>query len=232
MDPVPESTRGFLPPQQRRSRDALARLLTATLVTLEAHGLDGATIPRIAREADMAPASIYRRFRDRNALYRAALMLELETGAAASLETLRLESFADRTLEGVVGGLVALTLRQYRSQPGLMRALTRFIERDSDETFRSNALAIVADNFQRMVDLLRTFENEITHPQPGRAITFALLTMATIIEVRALEEVSMWNELLPMSDRELRKEVATIVLAHLRVSAGKAEKSKRSRRAK
>jgi AcrR family transcriptional regulator len=228
MRRMSESTRGFLPPQQRRSRDALARLLRATLETLDERGLDGATIPRIARAAGMAPASVYRRFRDRDALFRAAMTLALETGAAASGDTLRLDAFKDRTLEGVVAGLVAMTLQQYRSHPGLMRALTRFIEQDSDKTFRSNALAIVADNYRRMVDLLLTFRDEITHPQPRRAITFALLTMATIIEVRALEPVSMWDELLPMSDRELKKDVATIVLAHLRCSAGTA--GERSRR--
>src|SRR3546814_16186659 len=41
------------PPQQERSRRTHARLLEATLKTLAEHGLDGATIPRIARVADV-----------------------------------------------------------------------------------------------------------------------------------------------------------------------------------
>jgi hypothetical protein len=40
--------------------------------------------------------------------------------------------------------------------------------------------------------------------------------MATIIEVRALEQVSMWHELLPMTDPELHGEVTQNVLAYLR----------------
>jgi AcrR family transcriptional regulator len=209
-------TSGFLAPQQQRSRETLARLLKATIAMLEEHGLDGSTIPRIAAAASVAPASVYRRFRDRDALYRAALMDALEKSAAASRKTLRIESFEDQTLEGVVGQLVAITMQQYRSQPGIMRALTRFIENDSDEEFRSNALAIVAGNFERIIDMLLAFRSQIAHPNPRRAITFGLLTMATIIEVRALEQVSMWHELMPISDRQLQAEVTRNFLAYLR----------------
>ena len=207
---------GFLAPQQQRSRETLARLLKATIETLEEYGLDGATIPRIASAAGVAPASVYRRFRDRDALYRAALMDALERSAAASRKTLRLESFKDRTLEGVIGRLVAISIEQYRSQPGIMRALTRFIENDSDEDFRSRALAIVAGNFERIIEMLMAFRDQIAHPNPRRAITFGLLTMATIIEVRSLEQVSMWHELMPISDHQLQAEVTRNFLAYLR----------------
>jgi AcrR family transcriptional regulator len=209
-------TSGFLAPQQQRSRETLARLLKATIKTLEEYGLEGATIPRIASAAGIAPASVYRRFRDRDGLYRAALMDALERSAAASRETLRLESFKDRTLEGVVSRLVAITIKQYRSQPGLMRALTRFIENDSDEEFRSRALAVVAGNFELIIEMLMAFRGEIKHRNTRGAITFGLLTMATIIEVRALEPVSMWHELMPISDRELQDEVTRNFLAYLR----------------
>lgn len=207
---------GLLAPRQQRSRETLNRLLKATVETLEEYGLDGATIPRIASAAGVAPASVYRRFRDRDALYRAALMDALERSAAASRKTVRLESFKDRTLEGVVSRLVAIIIEQYRSQPGIMRALTRFIENDSDEEFRSRALAIVAGNFERIIEMLMAFRDQITHPRPRRAITFGLLTMATIIEVRALEQVSMWHELMPISDRQLQAEVTRNFLAYLR----------------
>jgi AcrR family transcriptional regulator len=207
---------GILEPQQQRSRDTLARLLKATIATLERHGLEGATIPRIAAAAGVAPASVYRRFRDRDALFRAALTDALERSAAANRTLLRLETFKERTLEGLAGRLVALTLQQYRSQPGLMRALTRFIETDTDEHFRANALALVAGNFERLTDMLLAFRSEIAHPNPKRAITFALLTMATVAEVRALEEVSMWHQLMPLSDRELQTQLTRNFVAYLR----------------
>jgi AcrR family transcriptional regulator len=207
-----------LAPQQERSRETVARLLKATIEMLEEHGLDGATIPRIAEAAGVAPASVYRRFEDRNALFRAALTDALEKSTAVARKTLRLESFEDQSLAGVVARIVTMTLQQYHVQPGLMRALTRFVETDPDKHFRSTALALLSGNFEQLIDLLLAFKDEIRHPNPRRAITFALLTMATIIEVRALEQVSMWHELLPMADRELHAEVTQNVLAYLRSS--------------
>jgi AcrR family transcriptional regulator len=207
---------GSLAPQQARSRETVARLLKATIKMLEEHGLDGATIPRIAEAAGVAPASVYRRFEDRNALFRAALLDVLAKSAAAARKTLHLESFEDQSLAGVVGRLVTITMQQYRAQPRLMKALARFVETDPDKHFRSNALAIVSGNFEQFIDMLLTFKDEIPHQSPRRAITFGLLTMATIIEVRALEQVSMWHELLPMADRELHSEVTQNVLAYLR----------------
>lgn len=211
---------GPLAPQQQRSRDTVARLLASTIATLETHGLEGATIPRIAAAAGVAPASVYRRFEDRDALYRAALLDALETSAEASRRTLRLESFNDRTLEGVVARLVAITLQQYRAQPGLMRALTRFIEQDADLGFRVKALALISGNFERIVGVLLTFRNQVTHRDPRRAITFALLTMATIIEVQALEQVSMWHELMPLSQKKLHAELTRNFLAYLTLPTG------------
>jgi AcrR family transcriptional regulator len=207
-----------LAPQQERSRETVARLLKATIEMLEEHGLDGATIPRIAEAAGVAPASVYRRFEDRNALFRAALTDALEKSAAVVRKTLRLESFEDQSLAGVVARIVTMTMQQYHVQPGLMRALTRFVETDWDTQFRSTAVALLSANFERLIDLLLAFKDEIPHPNPRRAITFGLLTMATIIEVRALEQVSMWHELLPMADRELHAEVTQNVLAYLRSS--------------
>lgn len=214
---MPKRTgRDVFAPKQQRSRDTVTRLLKATTDTLDMHGLDDATIPRIAGAAGVAPASVYRRFRDRDALIRAALMHALEQSAAANQATLRLEAFTERTLEGVVGRLVALTLAQYRERPGLMRALTRFVETTTDDDFRARALAVVSRNFETLVDLLLAFRHDIPDPDPRRAITFALLTMATVIEVRALERVSMWHELLPVSDEEMQAAVARNVVAHLR----------------
>lgn len=205
-----------LAPKQRRSRDTAARLLAATIATLEEHGLHGTTIPRIADAAGVAPSGIYRRFRDRDALIRAALIDALETSADNVQRSLSVEAFKTRTLDGVVAGLVRLSIRQYRANPGFMRALTRFVEQDADDDFRERALALVAANYERIIDVVLTFRAEIAHRDARRAVTFALLTMATVIEVRALESVSMWHQLLPLTDDELGAQVTRAFLAYLK----------------
>jgi AcrR family transcriptional regulator len=204
-----------LEPQQQRSRETLSRLLTATIGMLEEYGLNGATIPRIADAAGVAPASVYRRFRDKDALYRAAFLQALETSAEATRKTMRIESFKDQTLEGVAGALVSAVLKQYRVSPGVIRALLRFVEDDTDKAFRKRTLTIISGNFERIIEVLLKFRAQITHPNPRRAVIFALLSMVTAVEVRTLEEVSLWRELLPISDKDLHRELTRSLLAYL-----------------
>jgi AcrR family transcriptional regulator len=205
-------TEGFFLPQQQRSRETLVRLITATLATLEEHGLEGATISRIASVAKIAPASVYRRFRDRNALYRVALLDMLE--GSADQDSV-IEHSGEQTLEAQVHRMVSLTLQQYRSRPGLMRALTRFIDSDSDEEFRTRALRSISTNYERFADRLVAYRGQILNPDPHKAIIFALLTMGTVIEVRALEQVSMWNELTRLSDEDFVTEITRNFLGYL-----------------
>lgn len=205
-------TKGFLVPQQNRSRETLRRLIRATLETLEEHGLEGATIPRIAGVAGIAPASVYRRFRDKNALYRVALLDALERSTGEDLLNDRSDGL---TLEAFVLETVGMTLQQYKLRPGLMRALTRFVESDLDDEFRARALHLLSINFERLAGKLLAYRDQIPHSDPHKAIIFALLTMATVIEDRALEQVSMWKELTRFSDEEFTAEVTKNFLGYL-----------------
>lgn len=204
-------------PKQQRSRKTLQRLLVATIRMLNEHGLAGATIPRIARAADIAPASIYRRFPDRDALYRAAFTHALEQSVVNNRERLGIEAFADRSLEGVITGLLGLIIRQYAEYPRLMRAFSRFTETDSDASFKRHALELVSTNLRFAIDLIeRQFRGTISHRRPRRAITLALLTAVSAIETRAAEQASGWHAMLPsLSDGALKKELTLLVLRYL-----------------
>ncbi|GAC1551211.1 MAG: hypothetical protein NVS3B16_25940 [Vulcanimicrobiaceae bacterium] len=193
----------------------LARLLVATIETLEHHGLAGTTIPRVAAVAGVAPASVYRRFPDKDALFRAAFLSALEDGGDASRRAVRRPAPKQQSLEAVVRDLVAEIGEQYRDRPGLLRALVRFVETDTDRAFRKEALRRVACGFGKIGDALLAFRQQIRHTDPERAVLFGLLTVVTILEVRALDEVSMWRELLPVSDEETQAELVRMLLAYL-----------------
>lgn len=204
------------PPKQQRSRETLARLLEATIDTLEKHGLDGATIPRIAQAAKAAPASVYRRFRDKEALFRAAFIDALERSNAVNAAAIP-PVLKGRTLEWVAGMLARSLLAQYRTRPGLMRALIRFTENDTDNEFRERAMALVAGNAGIIVDtIVEQFRDEIAHPDPRHAVTFASLALANIAESLALDEFSLWHAILPMSDEDLCLELQRLFLNYLR----------------
>src|SRR5262245_15990282 len=71
-----------LPAAQERSRRTRDRLLDAAEAVLAHEGLDGATVPAIAREAGVAVGSVYRRFPDKDALMRGVYERFFREGAA------------------------------------------------------------------------------------------------------------------------------------------------------
>ena len=122
-----------------------------------------------------------------------------------------------RTLEQVASVLARSILAQYQARPGLMRALIRFTENDTDEAFKLRARSLVAGNVGMIVDtIVEQFQDEIARPDPERAVTFALLTLANIVETRALEAFSLWHTMLPISDDELCVELQRLFLNYLR----------------
>lgn len=203
------------PPKQQRSRDTLARLLEATIETVNEHGLAGTTIPRIAERAKVAPASIYRRFRDKEALLRSAFigMLERSNAVNAAAIPAHLEG---HTLEWVAGALARSLIAQYRRNPNLMRALIRFTESDDDQKFRARAMSLVARNASFMVDaIVKRFSAQIAATDLHRAVTFATLVMANVVETRTLESSSLWSEMLPVDDDTLVAELKRLFVSYL-----------------
>lgn len=203
------------PPKQQRSREALARLLEATIAVVRKDGLAGATIPRIAEAASMAPASVYRRFRDKESLLRTAFIDVLERSNAANSAAIP-PTLEGHTFEWVAGALVRSVIQQYRLQPALMRAFIRFVENDDDEAFRLRAMKLVISNTALVVDeIVRRFSDRIAHADPRRAVTFITLAVANVIETQALESFSLWTEMLPLNDEELIAQLKHMFLTFL-----------------
>lgn len=207
-------TKAIAAPQQKRSQATLERLLKATIEALDEHGLEGAVIPRIAALAGVAPASVYRRFANKDALMRAALLHVLE----ASREANRLglpAMLQGPTLAASVDALIGLMFAQYRQHPRLVRALAQFIDADEDEAFIATARAIMAENLEFSVQCLLVHRDQIRHPVPERALRFALLHAITSIEAITLGPVSLWQSVLPEPDEALARELARSFVGYL-----------------
>lgn len=203
-------SRDIYPPRQRRSQATLDSLLDATIRTLDAEGLDGATIPRIAALAGVAPASVYRRFVNKDALIRAALLAMLENSRSEAFVVGGGETLPDAALR-----LMTLLFRQYRQHPRLLRALVRFMESDGDAAFLAEARAIVAGNLELLVEPLLVFEDGIGHGDPRTALRFAMLQAVTSIEAIALEPYSLWHTAVAATDEELAQRFADAFVAYL-----------------
>jgi AcrR family transcriptional regulator len=202
-------------PKQQRSRDTLERLLAATVKVLEQDGWDGATVPAIAKAAKVAPASVYRRFVDKDALLRATFLHMLRQSNDINRDTLA-KGVQCETLEETAARLISALFEQYRRYPRLLRALTRFMESDKDEAFGRSARLHIAENFNLVVDALLPFRAEIRHPLPRRALQFALLSAGSAMEAYALDSTSLWHTVLPLSEKELKGELTRGFVAYLR----------------
>jgi len=202
-------------PKQQRSRETLDRLLAATIKILDEEGLEGAVIPKIAAAAKVAPASVYRRFVDKDALLRAAFLHMLRKSNELNRELVG-KALLRKTLEESAVELMNVLFDQYKRHPRLLRASAKFLETDTDPDFSRDARLHVAENISLVVDALLAFRVEIEHRFPRRALQFAVLTAASAIEGYALEPSSMWHVMAPVSEKELKAELARTFVAYLR----------------
>src|SRR5262245_21300658 len=118
--------RKSLEPRQERSRESLRRLLKAAAEVLGQRGVEGTTIPRIARHAGLTPGAVYRRFHDKEALLETAILGILERQDERLKTTMSAETAARIPLgvlaEQSIGGMVTV----YRMNAPLLRAMRQF----------------------------------------------------------------------------------------------------------
>lgn len=204
-------------PKQARSRETLDCLLRATVQVLDEHGLENATIPRIAEVAGLAPASVYRRFEDKDALIRAALLSVLQASSVAVKEVFQPDRFADKTLEAAARRVIDGIFKQNRRHPRLVTALKRFSEREGEKEFEAAATQITAENFQTLVTALAACKDLADLKDRDAKLLFALLTVSTAIEIMTLEPTSLWNVLLTESDEEVQAKLTKMLMAYLTI---------------
>src|SRR5215831_3547572 len=117
-----------LAPQQERSRESLRKLQKATAEVLGQHGVEGATIPRIAQHAGLTPGAVYRRFHDKEALLEEVILGILERQEERMKTGLTPEKVAQIPLpvfaEQVIGSMVL----SYRVNAPLLRAMRQFVQ--------------------------------------------------------------------------------------------------------
>lgn len=211
--------RNVLPAYQERSRESLRKLLQATVEVLGQHGVEGATIPRIAQHAGLTPGSIYRRFHDKEALLETAILGILEaqetnmrTGMTpiASAQV-PLAIFAEQVITGMVV--------TYRSKAPLLRAMKQFSQARQGTAFVKKACKLEVTFFERLVDLFLTHRQEIRHPDPRIAVSMALMmVVGTLFQLVVFPtELKLWKGLLPKDDQALKKELTRAFLNYLGV---------------
>lgn len=208
-----------LEPQQERSRESLRRLRRAAAEVLGQHGVEGATIPRIAAHAGLTPGAIYRRFSDKDALIESVIMdifARQDKGLQAGLTRemgrhLPLAVFAEQIVHSL--------LVSYRAHAGLLRAMRQFVQSRRGTPFWRKLARLEKRSYERLVDLLLTHAEDIRHPEPKMAVALGMMmVISTLHEVVVnTPDAYYWKDLLPRNDQSLKRELTRGLLDYLGV---------------
>jgi AcrR family transcriptional regulator len=214
-----------LEPQQERSRESERKLLKAAAEVLGQHGVDGATIPRIARHAGLTPGAVYRRFRDKDELLETTILGILERQDERTKVGLAPKAAAQIPLPVFADQIIGSMVISYRANAALLRAMRQFVQGRAHTEFWTKASVLELRAFRRVVDLFVVHRGEIKHLQPKMAVALGLMTViSTLFElVVQPQEPSLYKGLWPQDDRTLKKELVRAFLNYLGVTSGAEE---------
>jgi AcrR family transcriptional regulator len=208
------------PPVQKRSRKTLERLLDAAEFILARHGLQGATLPRIAARARLSPASVYRRFRDKDALVAAVFERLAKRSSAESAAAVNPEAVRHLGLKQFSSNIIAGMIRSYRADAGLSRAALQYAEQHWNADSVRYSRDSEARSFQQMVETFLIWRDQITHPQPELAIRFAFVMVALALrELILFDRAYLFEPILPIDDELLASELTRVFLQYLGIGS-------------
>jgi AcrR family transcriptional regulator len=217
-----------LAPQQARSRESLNKLLRAAQEILGQKGVEGATIPVIAQHAGLTPGAVYRRFRDKDALLEAVILSMLKRQDEGIRVALTPDMARQIPLPVFAEQLIHSTLVSYRRHAGMIRAMRQFSQARLQTPFFRKVARLEVSTYHYLVELFLERREEIQHPEPKIAVSFAIMMLiSTLTELVVAEgDLRLWKTLLPRDDAALKAELARAFLSYLGVkqkSAGSQE---------
>jgi AcrR family transcriptional regulator len=205
------------PPQQARSRASLLRLLEAAVDLLGERRFEEASVAEIARRAGASVGAFYSRFPGKGALITYLNDQLFDRGREKWDEFLAPERWKGRPAADIVGAVVRRIVESRRAHRGLLRALSLYARSQPDPRFAEHATALNRHVHGRLRALLLEREDEISHPDPGRAVALGLLLVDGATREAILFGETAWLPGRP-SDTVLVRELTGAWLAYLGVS--------------
>jgi AcrR family transcriptional regulator len=208
------------PPQQARSRETLRRLLDAAETVIARHGLEGATLPRIARQARVSPANMYRRFRNKDALIAAVFSRFSDMQAESADRPLDTEAIREMGLRPFVRQWIGALVSSYRARADLMRATIEYARNNAAQPFVKRQVELEGRSFDKMAEALLIFRDEIRHPEPELAVRWAMLMPGFALrELMLFDKANLTRRLVSLDDAQLQEELVRVFLGYLGVDS-------------
>lgn len=176
-------------PRQRRSRDLLERLVAAARSLLDERDFETIGIADIAERAEVSVGVLYTRFPTKE-----HLLVHLASHFAKEAADQTLEAFADdRVAYLSLAELAELyftgVAKMFAKNRRMLRSITLLVRTTEHAELRSIVAGFNAAVHQRFTECVLRHRRRIRHPDPERAVGYALLAgSATLRELILYEE--------------------------------------------
>jgi AcrR family transcriptional regulator len=220
------------PARQARSRQTLDRILQATRELLHEKKFEAITVAEIVQRARSSCGAFYARFPSKEALLPAlydAYSDELRTEATVWSDP---SAWGERSLAVRVARMVRFVIRDFRATRPILRPLALYA-RQRPGAISPEARRIRREKHHAACAFLLECRDEITHPDPERAVDLAAYFMAAIGRDKILFGDAPHASSVEIEDAALEEELIRMTLAYLcgdSASGGSASETARSNR--
>lgn len=205
-------------PKQARSEATLQRLLDAAEALICERGFAAVSIGELVRSAASSVGGFYARFRDKDELLR-ALNERHHVRLASTLEVLTHPvSWEGVSLPEMVRTLLSVQDAEHRGRQKLLAAVLEATARDPGAW--QGAIAFRARVIDAVAGILLMRRDEIRHPDPERAVRFALSQALAVSDQRAMYSHIDSPGLGEMDDETTRQELERSILGYLTYDQG------------
>jgi AcrR family transcriptional regulator len=165
----------------------------------------------------LTPGSIYRRFRDKDALLETVIIGILERQDERLRTMLTPDMARQIPLAVLAEQLINNLLVGYRANAGLMRALRKFAQGRDNTSFYRKVSGLEIRTCQYLVDLFMLHRKEIKHPDPQMAVSFALMMIISALRelIFVDHDMQSWQAVIPKDDQSLKRELLRSFLRYL-----------------
>ncbi len=205
------------PPRQARTHKSLERILDVAESLLRDKGFDDIHVREIALRADTSVAAFYRRFKDKDGLLHALQERRCEEAFATADDALAEARWEGAGIAEILFAIFPFLIEVMRPNESLYRAI--YQRAISDELMRERSTKLDRYVMSGLFDLLITRRDEIHHPDPEAAVSFALTQAIALLKQQYTVGIRDMGPV-PMSDEMIARELATSCLAYLGVPGG------------
>jgi AcrR family transcriptional regulator len=208
----PEAERWVSRPRQSRSQQTLTRLVHAGARLLQERPFAAITVADLVAEARSSVGSFYARFDDKDAflgLLHEYYQQQVMQGVDALLDPQRVSGLG---IEATLRQVVPVFVATHRDVGGMMRAL--HAQAAVDDAFRVREEQMNRHIARRFSQALLQWRDDIGHPDPERAIDFAVVSLLGALIQRVFFR---GPGALAFDDAQFSEHLIDAFLAHLRV---------------